>query len=300
MAFDGSQITFDYISKAKFAFVFSFIVIVGSFYVWFQTGDGKFGIDYKGGHELIVKIGSDADTSSIRNALKGEGLANAVVQAFEAASNEYSIRISGEAGDSKTVRGQLTSALKDKFGKEVDIVKSDFVGPTIGQELRRKAIVALIVGLIGILCYVTYRFEFAFALGAVAALFHDVIVCLGIYLFTGRVLDVGTLAAALTIVGYSVNDTIIVFDRMREEMAKAKKFDLQGLMNYSISNTLSRTVITSLLTLFSAVALLIFGGGAISNLSLFLVVGVITGTYSTIFIASPVALLWEGWRNPDE
>ncbi|MCB0335368.1 MAG: protein translocase subunit SecF, partial [Bdellovibrionales bacterium] len=218
-------------------------------------------------------------------------------QAFEEDKNDYAIRIAGSAEDSKSVVEAIGKALEKGFPSGYEVMKTDFVGPTIGAELKKKAITALVVGLLGILGYITYRFEFAFALGAVIALFHDVIVCIGVYLLCGLTLNMATLAAALTIVGYSVNDTIIIFDRMREEMYKRKNFVLRDLMNYSINATLSRTIITSLLTLFSALALLIFGGGAIRDLSLFLVVGVITGTYSTIFIASPIALMWEEMRT---
>ena len=295
----------DFLGKAKFAFVLSAIMIAASAYIWFTTGDSKYGIDYQGGHEIVVKFNSDkVGSENIRKALNAKGVEGAIVQAFESVENEYSIRLGGgefEGSDSAaTVRNLVTDSLKAEYGESFEILKTDFVGPTIGKELRKKALIAILVGLIGMLIYITFRFELAFALGAVAALFHDVIVCMGLYLFFDFQINVATLAAALTIVGYSVNDTIIIFDRMREEIFRRKKFNLVELMNESIASTLSRTVITSLLTLFSALALLIFGGGAIQDLALFLVVGVITGTYSTIFIASPVALAWENYRSAKE
>ena len=284
----------------------SALLIAASVYVWIQQGPTKYGIDYKGGHELIVRVDGDesANSESIRNALNGKGVENAIVQSFEAVSaieahNDYSIRVGQEEGiGPDELKKAVLSALKENFKGEISIPDSQFVGPTIGDELKKKSMIAMIIGLLAILAYISFRFEFAFALGAVVALFHDVIICMGGYLASGRMINVATLAAALTIVGYSVNDTIIVFDRMREEILKRKDFDLIELMNYSINATLSRTVITSLLTFFSAVALLVFGGGAIADLSIFLVIGVITGTYSTIFIATPVALAWERIRNP--
>jgi preprotein translocase subunit SecF len=291
----------DFIGKAKFAFLLSFLMLAYSGYVWFSQGDAKYGIDFKGGHEIIVKVMGGADTGSVRKALGGAGFESLVVQAFESNNAEFAVRLSGEQGDASEIRSRVVEALKGNFPDGVEMMGSDFVGPTIGLELQKKALTAVIIGLLGMLLYITYRFEFAFALGAVAALTHDVIVCMGIYLLAGHTLNMATLAAALTVVGYSVNDTIIVFDRMREEMYRQQKtFDLVELMNYSISATLSRTVITSLLTLFSALALLVYGGGAIADLSLFLVAGVIAGTYSTIFIASPVALAWENFRTPVE
>lgn len=295
---------FNFLGKAKFAFALSFLLLAGSVYVWIDRGEEKFGIDYKGGHKIVVKFDESVeyetapDSESIRAALKVEGVENAVVQRFtELGALEYSIRLTGSVEDSSSVRQLIVTAMKNGFGDNFEIVQTDFVGPTVGGELQREAVIAILIGLVGILGYISFRFELAFALGAVAALFHDVVICMGIYLVSGLTLSVATLAAALTIVGYSVNDTIIVFDRMREEILKQKKFDLIDLMNHSINATLSRTVITSLLTLFSALALLIFGGGAIKDLSLFLVVGVIAGTYSTIFIASPVALGWENLRS---
>ena len=140
--------------------------------------------------------------------------------------------------------------------------------------------------------YISVRFEFAFALGAIVALFHDIVIGLGIYLMLGETISVTTLAAALTLLGYSVNDTIVIFDRIREKLITAKSYVLENVINEALTEMLSRTIITSILTLFSAVALLIFGGGEIRDLSLFLVVGIVIGCYSTVFIASPVALWW--------
>lgn len=287
---------FDFIAKKHFAFVISLVFIVLAIFVWNRSGMEKYGIDYVGGHEIVVRFGSEIPKpADIRKSLEANKLENFVVQAFESEGGEYSIKIPGSKVDSSEVKSIIESALSADF-KNISILKTDFVGPTIGSELKRKAIIAIIVGLIGILAYITIRFEFAYALGAVVALFHDVIVCMGIYLISGRTLSMATLAAALTIVGYSVNDTIILFDRVRENLfSSAKDTTLKEIFNVSINQTLSRTIITSLLTLFSALALLLYGGGAIADLSLFLVIGVIAGTYSTIFIASPVALLWEGF-----
>lgn len=287
---------FDFIARRYFAFVVSLVFIALAIYVWNNRGLEKYGIDYVGGHEIVVKFGGEQPKAlDIRKSLEADKLENFVVQAFESEGGEYSIKIPGSKADSSEVKSTIETALSKKF-KEISILKTDFVGPTIGSELKRKAIIAIIVGLIGILAYITFRFEFAYALGAVVALFHDVVVCMGIYLISGRTLSMATLAAALTIVGYSVNDTIILFDRVRENLfSSSKDTTLKEIFNASINQTLSRTIITSLLTLFSALALLLYGGGAIADLSLFLVIGVIAGTYSTIFIASPVALLWESF-----
>ena len=196
----------------------------------------------------------------------------------------------------------MKSSLRDTFNENIfkgdkkkddfEILKIDYVGPTAGEELRTQALIAIIISVIGILIYISVRFEFAFALGAIVALFHDIVIGLGIYLLLGDTISVTTLAAALTLLGYSVNDTIVIFDRIREKLITAKSYVLENVINEALTEMLSRTIITSILTLFSAVALLIFGGGEIRDLSLFLVVGIVIGCYSTVFIASPVALWW--------
>ncbi len=220
-----------------------------------------------------------------------------IVQSFELGSNEFSLRLGG-AEDPKAVKEKVSTALKASYQDKFEILKTDFVGPTVGKELRRKALIACLIGLVGILLYVGFRFEASFAVGAVVALFHDVIIAMGIVLAAGHEVSMGTLAVALTIVGYSVNDTIIIFDRIREEILKRKDFELIPLFNEAISCTLSRTIITSILTLFSALALYLLGGGPIEDISLFLVVGIVVGTYSSIFIASPLVLAWEWVRGP--
>lgn len=292
----SSKLNINFLSKAKFAFAFSFILIAYSFFVWFEQGESKYGVDYKGGHEIVVSVSNNFHSENIRKALSENGISSAVVQEFEQGEGEFSVRLSGDFNDAKVVRENVTNAIKSLDSK-ASILATNFIGPTIGKELRTNALIAIIFGLIGILGYITYRFEFAYALGAVAAVFHDVIVCVGVYLMFGNSLTMGTLAAALTIVGYSVNDTIVVFDRIREELIEQKNFIFEDLVNYSINATLSRTIITTLLTLFSAVALLVFGGGAIKELALFLVIGLVSGTYSTIFIATPVALMWEKYAS---
>jgi preprotein translocase subunit SecF len=290
---------FDFLGKRYWAFGFSIILIAASFAIWFRTGDEKFGTDFRGGHEIIVDLAQldDVNATAIRNALSS--LPDPVVQSFSASSGQYTIRIAGDA-PAQEVRDSVVSLLKERFSGEVEIIQADFVGPTIGKELRKSALIAVIFGLLGILIYISLRFEFAFALGTVVALFHDVIISFGAYLYAQHTINMATLAAALTIVGYSANDTIIVFDRVREEILKRQRFDLKEVMNTAINATLSRTFITSLTTLFSAAALLIFGGGSINDLAFFLVVGIITGTYSTVFIAAPVALLWDRFRHPDK
>lgn len=282
---------FDFIAKGKFFLIFSAACLVFSLYMWFSTGDEKFGTDYSGGTEIVVKINQETNAQDLSKFLENAGLQNALVQAFKDSDGEYLIKVKGSA-DGKLVKDEVSQALKTNFADKYSIIRSDFVGPTIGKELKRAGIIAFTISLIAMLIYITLRFEFAFALGAVVAIFHDVIVTVGIYLLSGREINASTLAAALTIVGYSLNDTIVIFDRVREEMRKKRNYDLTAIINESVNLMLSRTVITSVLTLFSATMLFVFGGGAISDLSFFLLIGLIAGCYSTIFIASPIAIIW--------
>jgi preprotein translocase subunit SecF len=286
----------DFLSKTKIAFFISLCCIAYSIFYFVNLGDAKYGIDFSGGHELVVKAeGKSSD--DIRAALHKAGIENAVVQSFEVGSEQYSVRLGSEIGDAKVVKTKFEQALKDAGLNDVSIIKTDFVGPTVGHELKLHATIALIAGLFVILLYIAFRFEFSFALGAVVALFHDTIICFGVYLLAGFTLSMGAVAAALTIIGYSVNDTIIIFDRVREEVKKKKNYNLSDVMNESINLTLDRSIVTHLLTLFSALALLLIGGGSIADLSVFLVVGIITGTYSTIYIACPVTVMWENFRS---
>ena len=289
-----SNLKIDFLAKAKYAYMLSLGLICMAVYLWVSLGDTKFGTDYRGGAELTVKISAPANVEEISAALEAGQVSDPFVQAFEFESSEYLVRVADSAGAVE----RITAALKAKYDSSFEILKTDVVGPTIGEELRRKAMWAMAASLIAILIYVSVRFEFAFAVGAVVAIFHDVIVALGIYLLCGHTITAGTLAAALTIVGYSVNDTIVIFDRVREELFKKEneRASLGELVNRSVNLMLSRTIVTSLLTLFSAVALLVVGGGTLSDMSLFLVAGIIVGSYSTIYIAAPVAIAVENFR----
>jgi preprotein translocase subunit SecF len=171
-------------------------------------------------------------------------------------------------------------------------VKKDSVGPQVGKELRKKGILSIVWALVGIVIYITFRFEFGFAMGAIVALLHDVLVTVGVFCLFGHQLSLPIVAALLTIVGYSVNDTIVVFDRIREDMDLQKGKPYIEVANQSINKTLARTLLTSLTTLLTIVMLLVFGGGAIHDFAVALFIGILVGTYSSIFVATPVTLFW--------
>ena len=294
------NLAINFLSKAKYFAVLSVLAIIGSLVIWFMKEDSKYGIDFLGGHELIVGFDKSIGAEEVRSLFSEK---KALVQSFEATSNQFSLSFESDQ-EGKKIRDEVETVLSDyavKTKNQGTIVKADFVGPTVGKELRRKALYAVLFGLIGMLLYVAIRFEFAFGIGAVAAIAHDVIISFGIYLLCGYEIGMATLAAALTIVGYSINDTIIIFDRVREEIIEKRDSEgLSSIVNRCINSTLSRTLITSLLTFFSTLSLYLIGGGAIKDMSFFLCIGVIAGTYSTIYVASPVTIAWHKFRGGTE
>lgn len=282
--------------KRGICVVLSLIAVALSLYVFVEKGDSKYGTDFSGGHEFLVSFTGDFDSEKIRAGLASQKVEDARVQAFQGEASEYSIRLS-QGGDSDEVRAKVEGALKGAFGDNFQIQKTDYVGPTVGRELRSSAVTAVVLGILGMLVYIAVRFEFALGVGTIVALFHDVIISTGLYVASGHLIGMATLAGALTIVGYSVNDTVVIFDRVREERGKRKGAKLVDIVNEAINFTLSRTIITHMLTLFSALALYVIGDGEIKDLSLYLVAGIVLGAYSTIFIVAPVVILLEGKKG---
>ncbi|NCC50124.1 MAG: protein translocase subunit SecD [Spartobacteria bacterium] len=279
----------DFIGMRKFAVVLSLVVIAGSWTMTVMRGKDNFGVDFAGGSALMMTFEQRVDTADLRKAMSAAGLeAHIQYQKENLSDNEYlEIRVGEEQGD------QVKEVIDAEFSDAgFTIVKEDEVGGQIGAEMRRKGVLAIVWALVGIIVYITVRFEFSFAVAAIVALAHDVLVTIGIYCLLGRQLSLPVIAALLTIVGYSVNDTIVVFDRIREDLKLIRGKPYKDIANLSINQTLSRTVLTSLTTLLSVVVLLLFGGGAINDFALTLFIGVIVGTYSSIFVATPVTLLW--------
>jgi preprotein translocase subunit SecF len=291
-----SATNIDFMSKRWLCAFLSVCLFAASVYIFVSRGSSKYGTDFSGGHEFLVSFSGSFDSDSIRNGLAAKGLEELRVQRFQGATNEYSIRLS-ESGEISVVRGRFENALKEAFGDAAKIEKTDYVGPTVGAELRQSALLAVVVATIGMLVYIAIRFEFAVGLGTIVALVHDVTIATGVYLLSGHVIGMATLAGALTIVGYSVNDTVVIFDRVREERRKRKSYKIAEVVNEALNFTLSRTVITHVLTLFSALALYVVGSGEIKDLSLYLVAGIVLGAYSTIFVVSPIVVWWEGRRR---
>ncbi|MEN9846306.1 MAG: hypothetical protein RIS36_1453 [Pseudomonadota bacterium] len=294
----STNATIDFMSKRFVCMLLSLVAFAASIYIFVHIGNEKYGTDFLGGHEYLVSFNGDFDSEKIRGGLAAQNLEGARVQAFQGAKNEYSIRL-GEAGDADAVRGRVEGALKGAFGDTFTVQKTDYVGPTVGRELRSSALWAVGLGIVGMLIYIAIRFEFAVGIGTIVALVHDVVIATGMYLISGHIIGMATLAGALTIIGYSVNDTVVVFDRVREQRRKKKGAKLVDIVNEALNFTLSRTVITHLLTVFSALALYVFADGDIKDLSLYLCAGIVLGSYSTIFIVSAVVIMLEGGKSSE-
>jgi preprotein translocase subunit SecF len=284
---------FDFVGKIKFFLTLSGLLIAISFISIIVRGGLQYGIDFAGGTLVQVKFKSPVEISSIKTNLKNVATREITIQGF-GEENEYLIRLAGITPDLETLSGKIQSDLEKGFGKaNFEIRRVEMVGPRVGKDLRDKATLAIIFSLIGMLIYIWWRFEFRFGVGAIIALAHDVIITVGALSLTNKPIDLTIIAALLTIVGYSVNDTIIVCDRIRENMRKMAREKLEKLINVSINETLSRTILTSGTVLLVLIALFLLGGGVIHDFAFALIIGVIVGTYSSIYIASPLVIFWE-------
>lgn len=295
MKFIKQDINFDFIGKARLAGILSVVLILISAVSMIVKGGPKYGIDFAGGTLIQVQFTKQMDVAKIRDIISKINLSGSSVQPFgDKAENEYLITISDTAKDLQGLSHKVKDIFSKSFGAETfEIRRVEMVGPKVGADLRQKGFMAVICSLLGMLVYIWWRFEFKFGVGAIIALTHDVIITLGALSLANKAIDLPIIAAILTVVGYSVNDTIVVSDRIRENRRRMGREKLSKVINISINQTLSRTIITSLTTLLVVVALFIFGGGVIHDFAFTLIVGVIVGTYSSVFIASPLLILWE-------
>ncbi len=296
-----SETKIDFMSKRKILLMASTVVIVSTIGIMavrgWQDPTKVFGVDFTGGSSSTFSFDERPDLEEIRAVLAAADIGDVHPQfqeGMELDPVQY-LNINSPSGTGNAVREALQGAFPDAG---LHLLQEDDVGPRIGDEMKRRAMWAILWALAGIIVYVSWRFEFGFAIGAIAALAHDVLVTVGLYSLLGLQLNLPTVAALLTIVGYSVNDTIVVFDRIREDFRIMRGKPLVEVTNASVNQTLSRTVLTSLTTLMVIVMLLIFGGGAVFDFALALLIGVLVGTYSSIFVASPTMLWWYRHRKP--
>ncbi len=278
----------DFMGKRRLALIVSAVLIVLSLVTLFARGL-NFGIEFTGGVVIEVGFPAAADLTAIRSAMGGAGFPEAVVQNF-GTSRDVVIQLEArESVAGSAIRDQVMSVLRE-LDSGVTLRRVEFVGPQVGEELAEAGGLATLFALLMILAYVAFRFQWKFAVGAVAALVHDVVITLGFFAALHLPFDLAVLAAILAVIGYSLNDTIVVFDRIRENLLRIRKRETLEVMNLSINQMLARTLMTSGTTMLVLLALFIFGGEAIHGFSVALIVGVVVGTYSSIFIASPTAL----------
>jgi len=284
----------DFVGKRKLALIVSAVLILIGLASLAVKGGPDYGIDFAGGTLVQVQFAQDTDPTAIKQALNGLGLGSLVVQSFGDNQNEFLIRVENTTGELQGLSGQIRGALETTYSEgAVDIRRVEMVGPQVGKDLRSKGLQAILYAMLGILVYISWRFEFRFAVGAIVALCHDVLITLGAFSVFGKEIDLPIIAAFLAIIGYSLNDTIIVYDRIRENLGKHHKESFPFIVNRSVNETLSRTLLTSGTTLLVVLALFILGGGVIHNFAFAMLVGVLIGTYSSIFVASPVLIFWE-------
>ncbi|EHG8728612.1 protein translocase subunit SecF [Campylobacter jejuni] len=289
MQFFSEKKIYDFMRMRFAAISLSFILFFGSIYLLWDRGL-QYGIDFSGGTLVQLKYENAAPITQIREILEKQGtFQNLSVTEF-GSNEEVTIRFLGSNDNVSNDIGEHISTLLKDTGK-FEVRRADVVGPKVGDELRNKGLMAIAVSLIAILIYIALRFEWRFALAAIISEIHDVVITLGAISLFKIDVNLDTLAAVLTVLGYSLNDTIIIFDRIREGIKTSKKTELAPIINESVSATLSRTVLTSGLTLATVVILYFFGGEMIQGFSLALIVGIIAGTLSSIFVASPT-LLW--------
>ncbi|ENY6719869.1 protein translocase subunit SecF [Campylobacter jejuni] len=289
MQFFSEKKIYNFMRMRFAAISLSFILFFGSIYLLWDRGL-QYGIDFSGGTLVQLKYENAAPITQIREILEKQGtFQNLSVTEF-GSNEEVTIRFLGSNDNVSNDIGEHISTLLKDTGK-FEVRRADVVGPKVGDELRNKGLMAIAVSLIAILIYIALRFEWRFALAAIISEIHDVVITLGAISLFKIDVNLDTLAAVLTVLGYSLNDTIIIFDRIREGIKTSKKTELAPIINESVSATLSRTVLTSGLTLATVVILYFFGGEMIQGFSLALIVGIIAGTLSSIFVASPT-LLW--------
>jgi len=283
---------FDFLGTQRFGFAISGSFILAGIISLLLRGGPILGIDFTGGTIVQIQMESSPNITKLRTSLDQLNIGVSGVQTF-GSSNEILVRIK-DSFKSEDISSTLNDAFKKEFPNEkIEFRRFESVGPKIGSELQGRALLSIVFAMIGILIYISIRFELSFAIGAICALIHDVLITLGIFSILSYEISLPIIAAFLTIVGYSLNDTIVVFDRIRENIKKIKSENSISIFNQSINESLSRTVITSLTTFIVVFILYLSGGEVIRYFAFAMIIGVLVGTYSSIYIASPVVMMWQ-------
>lgn len=280
---------FPFMKFRKAAYALSGLLVLATI-VWFFTKGPRYSVDFTGGTLLQIRTSQVVPPDRLRSALAAEGIQAELQQMTGGSENEYVLRFQAQGDPVARVQAAIEKHLP---GTGMELRRNETVGPKVGSDLRRKAFLAILMSLGAILLYVGIRYEFKFALGGVVALLHDVVVTLGALMFTGREVSLTVIAALLTIAGYSINDTIVTFDRIRERSKALRKEKHSRVMDIAVNETLSRTLITAFTVFLASLALFVWGGEVLQDFSFAMVVGVVVGTYSSVFVASAVALdIW--------
>jgi len=284
---------YNFMAKKTMAIVLSSVVILVGIISMITHGGLKYGIDFDGGTLVQLKFKTPPAIEDLRDGLKTIGLGDSTIQEF-GSKNHILIRVEKSEEKLEEIGSKVKNSLIGKFqADDILVERVEMVGPKVGKDLREKAILSIIYAIIGIVIYISWRFELQYAIAAIIALVHDVLVTMGAFSLVDKEFTLVIVAAFLTIIGYSLNDTIVVFDRIRENMRRKGKTSFADVINMSINQTLSRTILTSGTTLLVVVALFLRGGEIIHDFSFALIVGVVVGTYSSIFIASVFLVYWE-------
>ena len=284
---------YNFIGKKKFTIWISAIALLFCFGSIFFHGGLRYGVDFEGGILIQIKSSKLMDISEVRNALESAGLKDAMVQKF-GGEDEFLIRVEKTSVDLEEMSKTIQTSLQEQFkNKVLEIRRVEVVGPKVGKDLKEKALWAVGLSFLAILIYVAWRFkQVSYGLGGIVALIHDIIITYGVISIANLEYSLSLLAVILTIIGFSINDTIVIFDRVRENIKKMRKENLETVFNVSINETLGRTILTSGTVMMVVLILFFFGGPVIHDFALTLVVGLISGTYSTVYIASPIVLFW--------
>lgn len=289
---------YDFVGKRHLAIGFSWLLILIGIASLVIKGGPSYGIDFAGGTLVQIKFSDQTSAEHLRKALSGIDLRGLTIQQVGEQGNEFLVRVQESSENLDTLAGKIQATLENDYGAgKLEIRRTEMVGPQVGKDLRNKGVQAILFAIAGMLLYITFRFEFRFGLGAIVATIHDVLITLGFMSLLNLEIDLTVIAGFLALVGYSVNDTVIVCDRIRENMGKLHNQPLSLIINRSVNETLSRTIMTSGLTLLSVIALYLVGGSVIHNFAFVLLVGIIVGTYSSIFVASPIIIAFENFRK---
>lgn len=290
-------LNFDFIGFRFRALVISWVLIAIGLVSLIAHGGPNWGIDFSGGIMVHLRFGRSVTAGDIRGAVAGTHFAESTIQDFGGGGTEFLIRLPVTATETKGITDSLTQTLEQKFGKGgFEVLRVELVGPRVGQDLRHRAVLSVIFATLLMGAYIWIRFQFRFGVGAAIALVHDVLIVVGALSVVNYEIDLTVVAALLTVVGFSVHDTVIVCDRIRENMRKSRRDGMDVLINRSINETLSRTVLTTGTAILVVMSLFILGGNVIRGFAFTLLVGFLIGTYSSIYIASPIVLWME--RSP--